>query len=127
MTDPRCWAYPVMFLRWIDGDTARIELDMGLRTQWRGNCRVIGINCPELRNPGGYEAWKFAEQLVPTGTVRPCRSVAMDNFGRPLLAIDLGTTAGFEGFAQAMLEAGHAEVYQRDLDDHGYTFSYRPR
>jgi endonuclease YncB( thermonuclease family) len=118
--DPRCYVYPVLFRSWVDGDTARITLDLGLRTRWEGNARIIGINTPEIRDPGGYEAWKFAEQLVPPGTVRPCQSVAMDSFGRPLIAIDLGTTTGFDSFALAMLEAGMATVYTRDLEDHGY-------
>jgi endonuclease YncB( thermonuclease family) len=118
--DPRCFVYPVLFLRWVDGDTARVSVSLGMRCNWEGNARIIGINTPELRDPGGYEAWKFAEQLVPVGTVRPCQSVAMDSFGRPLLAVDLGTTTGFHGFASAMLEAGMATVYTRDLDDHGY-------
>jgi endonuclease YncB( thermonuclease family) len=120
MADPRCFVYPATFTRWVDGDTARISLDLGLRTRWEGSARIIGINCPELRDPGGYEAWKFAEQLVPVGTVRPCQSVAMDNFGRPLIAVDLGTTTGFDGFAAAMLEAGMATVYHRDLEQFGY-------
>jgi len=118
--DPRCYVYPVLFRSWHDGDTAKITLDLGLRTRWEGNCRVVGINAPELRDPGGYEALKFAEQLVPPGTVRPCQSVAMDSFGRPLIAIDLGTTTGFDGFARAMLEAGMAVIYRRDLEEHGY-------
>jgi endonuclease YncB( thermonuclease family) len=118
--DPRLFCYPVTFTRWIDGDTAKVSLSLGLRCCWEGSARIIGINCPELRDPGGYEAWKFAEQLVPPGTTRPCRSVAMDNFGRPLIAIDLGTTTEFDGFAAAMLEAGHAAVYTRDLEEHGY-------
>lgn len=111
--DPRLWAYPVLFKSWIDGDSARILLDLGLRTRWEGNARIAGINCPELRDEGGYEAWKFAEQLVPPGTTRPCRSVAMDSFGRPLLAVDLGTESGFDGFATEMLTNGHAVVYER--------------
>jgi endonuclease YncB( thermonuclease family) len=118
--DPRLWAYPVTFTRWIDGDTAAISANVGMRMHWQGNARIAGINCPEIRDPGGYEALKFAEQLVPVGTTRPCRSVAMDSFGRPLIAIDLGTTTGFDGFAAAMLESGHAVVYTRDLEDHGY-------
>jgi|GEM_PF-5202168 len=111
--DPRLWAYPVAFKSWVDGDTARILLDLGLRTRWEGNARIAGINCPELRDPGGYEALKFAEQLVPPGTVRPCRSVAMDSFGRPLIAVDLGTESGFDGFANEMLTAGHAVPYEK--------------
>jgi endonuclease YncB( thermonuclease family) len=118
--DPRCYVYPAMFLRWVDGDTARVEIDLGLRMQWRGNARIAGINCPELGTPGGYEALKFAGQLVPAGTVRPCQSVAMDSFGRPLLAVDLGLVNGFDGFGAAMLEAGHATPYRKHLDDHGY-------
>lgn len=118
--DPRCWVYPVTFTRWVDGDSAHVVLDAGLRLRWVGLTRVVGINCPEIRDPGGYEALKFAEQLVPPGTVRPCQSVAIDSFGRPLLAIDLGTTTGFHGFASAMLEAGMATIYTRDLEDHGY-------
>jgi endonuclease YncB( thermonuclease family) len=120
VTDPRCWVYPITFTRWVDGDTAKVIMDVGVRMRWEGSARVAGINCPEIRDPGGYEALKYAEQLVPVGTTRPCRSVAMDSFGRPLLAIDLGTTTGFDGFAVAMLEAGMAVVYHRDLEDHGY-------
>jgi endonuclease YncB( thermonuclease family) len=117
--DPRCFVYPVTFRSWVDGDTPRITLDLGLRCRWEGNARIFGVNCPEIRDEGGYEALKFAEQLVPPGTTRPCRSVAMDSFGRPLIQVDLGTTTGFDGFARAMLEGGHAIVYTRDLEEHG--------
>jgi len=115
--DPRLWAYPVTFTRWVDGDSAHVVVDVGMRMRWVGLARITGegrgINCPELRNPGGYEAWKFAEQLVPPGTIRPCRSVAMDSFGRPLIAVDLGTESGFDGFANEMLQAGHAVPYEK--------------
>lgn len=124
--DPRCYVYPVTFKSWVDGDTARVMLDAGLRMRWEGNARIIGINCPELRDPGGYEAWKYAESLVPPGTTRPCQSVAIDNFGRPLLAVDLGTTTGFEGFALAMIQSGHAIAYRRDLEEYGYSVGGQP-
>jgi endonuclease YncB( thermonuclease family) len=37
----------------------------------------------------------------------------MDSFGRPLLAVDLGTESGFDGFALEMLAAGHAVPYEK--------------
>lgn len=119
-TDPRVFVYPVTFKSWVDGDTPRIILDLGLRCRWEGNARIFGINCPELRDPGGYEALKFAEQLVPPGTTRVCQSGAMDSFGRPLLNIDLGTVSEYQGFAVAMIDAGHATVYTRDLEEYGH-------
>lgn len=108
------WTYPCLIKSWIDGDTARVDLDVGCRMHWQGSARIIGINAPELRNEGGPEAKAFAEQIAPPGLVYIVTSEKLDSFGRPLISLQLQD--GYS-FSETMLHNGYAVPYTRNLSE----------
>lgn len=99
-------------MRLRDGDTFLADLDLGWNNWMKapakgtgyGVIRVLGLYCPEMREPGGPEALAFALMLIPPGTVVTLESTALDSFGRSLAKVTLpdGTD-----FATTMIAAGH--------------------
>lgn len=102
------WTYPATVIRVIDGDTIRLDLDLGLRIWRTDNCRIAGINTPEMNTAAGKAAKAYAETLLTPGLYVMFESLQLDKYGRPLGAIT-GLMLG--DFARAMLAAGHAVPY----------------
>lgn len=98
------WTVPATVLRCVDGDTIRLELDLGWHIYRVENCRIAEINAPELSTDEGKAAKAYAQQLLPVDTEVTFVSRRLDNYGRPLGHIL------FDGrdFGQAMVAAGHA-------------------
>ena len=102
----------VTLIRWIDGDSFYAVLDLGMRTYLGRTDKPISIRCalinsPEMSTPGGLPAKVYAEQVAPPGEYR-CVSYKPDNYGRPL--VDLELPQGM--FSQIMTNAGFAEPYK---------------
>lgn len=101
------WTYPAVVIRVVDGDTCRLNLDLGLHIWRTDNCRIGGINAPEMSTPEGRTAKEYAELLLPAGAQVTFLSKSLDKYGRPLGDISVGGV----DFAQAMLSAGLAVPY----------------
>lgn len=107
--------YPGIVREWHDGDTCRLDLDLGFHRFYLAvnpftgrkepSCRIWGINAPELSTGAGKEAKAFAESLLPLGTSVSLTSHGFDDFGRYLGQI---TLPDGRDFSTAMLEAGQA-------------------
>jgi endonuclease YncB( thermonuclease family) len=64
------WVCPARVLRWLDGDTCEVDIDMGWRvTRAREKIRLLGLYCPEMSEVGGLEARFYANRLAPPGTI----------------------------------------------------------
>lgn len=99
------WVCPVTVLRWKDGDTCEVNIDRG----WRGwtikeSIRIYGLWCPEFRDPGGPEAKRYAETILPSQSIAILHSRTLQSLGRTLG--DIRTLDGRD-FAALMIEAGH--------------------
>ena len=46
----KIYAYPAKLIRVIDGDSLHIVIDLGLEQRTRNNCRIKGIDTPELNS-----------------------------------------------------------------------------
>jgi micrococcal nuclease len=102
-----------MVLRWVDGDTVRLLVDLGFKVKLEVDARLYGLNTPESRSKDkaekkrGLAAKAFAEALAPPGSVVPVRSHKCGNekYGRWLAEVLLanGTTVN-----EQMLANGHA-------------------
>lgn len=103
------FSYPATVVEVVDGDTIKLDLDLGFHISYRSRCRIKGINAPEMGTPEGVAAKDYACTLLKPGDVVTFMSRCLDKYGRPLgflilpgmLMADFGTT---------MLEAGHAVV-----------------
>jgi micrococcal nuclease len=105
------WTYQAKIVRWIDGDTVDIEIDLGFHMKKRDRLRVLGINAPEKKTwskEAGVLSQTFAEMLAPAGSEVTVRTHKADSFGRYLADI---TLPGGISFSEAMLKSGQAEPY----------------
>jgi endonuclease YncB( thermonuclease family) len=98
------WSYPAVVVRVIDGDTVRLDLDLGLHIWRTDNCRIAGMNAPEMNTPEGKAAKADAEAMLPIDAHVLFVSRQLDKYGRPLGDLSRNGV----DFATAMIAAGHA-------------------
>lgn len=75
----------------IDGDTVRLDIDLGFTVHWKSNCRLHGVNTPELNAKNqedrikALEAKQYLIDNLPSEVLIHSRS--LDKYGRPLVDI----------------------------------------
>lgn len=62
------YTYKAIIIRWVDGDTVYLKVDLGFRTTIETDFRVYGINTPERGQLNYKEATADANRLAPVGT-----------------------------------------------------------
>jgi len=84
MTDTPSYTYVARIAEVLDGDTLRVIADVGFGILMRDKLRLRGINCPELKEPGGEEAKRFVQKRLPVGAlvIIKSRKIITDNHGR---------------------------------------------
>lgn len=86
-TYPR--VYPATVVRWVDGDTVDLNVDLGFHMFGLLRFRLAGVNTPERGKPGWAEATARANELAPAGShVMAVTRKDGDKFGRWLAWID---------------------------------------
>ena len=103
------WTVPARVVAVVDGDTLKLDLDLGWHIRLTGvNARIYGIDAPEIATPEGKAAKAYAIALLGVFESVVFVSHSLDKYGRPL-----GTVTMTDGrdFGLAMLEAGHAVPY----------------
>ena len=99
--------FRVKVLRVIDGDTLKVDINLGLGIWLRGqSVRVYGIDCPELPTPAGSNALALTSGVA--GELATIVTWGRDKYGRILgsLAPDVGPD-----LATRLLDAGLAREY----------------
>ena len=76
------YEYKATVVRWIDGDTVELVVDVGFHITYRDHFRLIGIDTPERGRPGAAEAHARAEALAPVGTEVMIATEKSDKYGR---------------------------------------------
>lgn len=109
--------YRCKVVRWLDGDTLDVDIDLGFSISLRQRVRVYGINCPESKSrnkeekTAGLAAKSFAEDQAPMGSVVTIRSHKAgdddEKFGRWLAEVKVSDG----DFAGLMLSNKHARAY----------------
>lgn len=71
-------------VRWVDGDTCDVDVDLGFRIRHGMRLRLLGIDTPERGQPGFTEATVFAASAAPPGAELRIRTYldAADKYGR---------------------------------------------
>lgn len=104
------YSYRAKVVRWVDGDTVWLDVDLGFRMRSQAPFRLYGIDTPELGQPGRNEATAFAAAAAPAGaevSIQTYRNP--DKYGRWLVEI---VTLDSQGSLNARLVlAGHAVPY----------------
>jgi micrococcal nuclease len=76
------YEYRATVIRWVDGDTVDLNVDLGFHLTLAGRFRLTGIDTPERGRPGALEAHARAEALAPVGTEVLVLSEKSDKYGR---------------------------------------------
>lgn len=125
--NPDLYTYAATVVRWIDGDTVELDVDLGFQITKRERFRLHGVDTPELRprrakyeTDGqvdeaaradearrGREALSFVERVAPVGSEVEIRTIKdrQGKFGRYLVEV-----VGIDGedVALALIDAGLA-------------------
>ena len=91
MTTLPSYSYRAVVVRIVDGDTIRVDLDLGLHV-WQRNMplRLLGYDAPEVRGeerPQGLLASAALAELLPIGTEIIVETRKGDGFGRYLAQV----------------------------------------
>lgn len=103
-----------------DGDTLTLEVSLGwgIILGEPFTFRLLGINCPELKEPGGPQAWQFTADWIAhadalAGAQRwpfVVESVSFDKFGGRFDG-HLWRVGDGANLADDLVAAGHAKVW----------------
>lgn len=94
MIDQHLYYYKAQLIRVVDGDTLRLEIDLGFTIKWVSNCRLHGVNAPELHADDetvrvkALEAKQFLINTTPLNLI--VKGVELDKYGRPLIQVYFG-------------------------------------
>lgn len=82
------YAYSARVIRWIDGDTVDLRVDLGFRTFAETRFRLYGIDTPERGQKNHDEATALCNSLAPAGADITIHSYKdADKYGRWLAEI----------------------------------------
>lgn len=112
--------YKAEVVRWLDGDTVTLRVDLGQKVMVEGNYRLNRINAPETHlMPGVTEEQKTAglavkarlEAKCPTGTVIWVGTAKADKYGRYLAEIWYTEKGGWLNLNDWLLTEGLVKAY----------------
>ena len=90
-----------------DGDTVRLNMDIGFGITVNLACRFYGINAPELVTDAGKEAVAFLRTLIAVGDKVTVLSFGWDKYGG---RFDGRICKGNVVINEVMFTSGHARV-----------------
>jgi endonuclease YncB( thermonuclease family) len=118
--DLQPYLYLCDVLRWRDGDTVEMIIDLGMditlgKPERPAVGRLVVIDTPEKKEPNYIEAGEFARHMAPEGSKALVRTVKVngklkDNFGRYFVIM---YSLEGDSINDALLAAGLAEIYKK--------------
>jgi micrococcal nuclease len=84
---PVLYGYRAEIVRWIDGDTVELIVDVGFKMAMRDHFRLMGVDTPERGRPGAAEAKARVNALAPAGAQVTVATHAKDKYGRWLAEV----------------------------------------
>lgn len=88
MTDAVSYDYKATVIRWVDGDTVWLEVDLGFRIVGRMDFRLYGVDTPERGQLNYAEATALVNQIAPAGSSVRIRTYKdPDKYGRWLAEV----------------------------------------
>lgn len=100
------WTVPAIVINVVDGDTIRLQLDLGWHVTYTARVRIAGINAPEMKTPEGIAAKQYAQSVLRSGDEVIFTSTSLDKYGRPLGHLIYG---GARDFGEEMVLHGYAQ------------------
>jgi len=97
------YTYKAKLNRVIDGDTVNLTIDLGFRLTYTANCRLAGINAPEMNTEDGKVSKVALMQMLDTEFT--IESTGLDKYGRPVVRIG--------SINDKMIQDGYAKPYNK--------------
>jgi micrococcal nuclease len=101
------YEYQATVLRIIDGDTIKVDIDLGLKVHTVDSVRLAGLNAPGLSTDKGKAARDYLVEILPVSAVVALNTVKPEKYGRWLAHVLYGDI----DINQAMIDSGHAVVW----------------
>lgn len=105
------YVYSALVVQVLDGDTVRVELDLGLRIHSTQAVRVAGVDCPEVSTEAGRAARAYVRDLLPVGSPVTVRTQKPDKYGRVLGSITYDQDGVLHDLAEQLIAEGYAQPY----------------
>ena len=96
----------------VDGDTLRVEIDLGFGISLREYLRLRGIDAPEIGTPEGRKAKAFVERALEKSRAVVLTSTRDDKYGRYLADVFYDERGSEAYLNQRLLDEGLAERYE---------------
>ena len=114
---PALYGYRAEVVRWIDGDTVELTVDVGFKMSMRDHFRLMGVDTPERGRPGAAEAKARMNELAPAGAQVTVATHAKDKYGRWLA--EVFTAAGDSSVNVVLIDEKLAKPYFGGTKDAG--------
>ena len=102
------YEYNAKVVRWVDGDTVELDVDLGFHLRYRDHFRLLGVDTAERGKPLAAEAKAFSMSLAPADSDVRIVTTKGDKYGRWLSTVT--TTAG-QDVSKELLTAELAKPY----------------
>lgn len=103
------YSYAATIVRWVDGDTVDLRVDLGFKMFAETRFRLYGVDTPERGQKNHDQATTFCELLAPAGAGVLVKSYKdPDKYGRWLADI---STLGGDSINTGLVEFGWAVPY----------------
>lgn len=106
--DKRTMIFNCNVLKWVDGDTVDLDVDMGFSIWSKQRIRLSGIDTPEKGEENYTEATNKAKEIAPIGIAAVLFSHGKDKYGRYIGELKVNNVIVNE----ALIESGLAKPYK---------------
>ena len=100
------YEYHAEVVRWVDGDTVDMVVDLGFKMTAHQRFRIYDLDTPERGETGYHQAKLLAETSYPVGSkiqIKTIKALSSDKYGRYLIdlpyLVDVMTDAGLNKLA----------------------------
>lgn len=109
------YEYSVQIIQVVDGDTLKLDVDLGFHLHLRATFRLARINAPELLSVAGVQAKHYLMAQLSQATAMKIFSQRSEKYGRWLCEFYFQTENSkgqWLNLNSLMLSAGHALPYR---------------
>jgi micrococcal nuclease len=109
------WEYPCTVLQVVDGDTLKLDVDVGFRIHVQDKFRLAHVNAPELMSFGGVQAKQFVIEELSDAVETKVFTTRQEKYGRWLCEFRYRVARepkGWRDLASVMLREGHVVKYK---------------
>jgi micrococcal nuclease len=106
--------YTAQVLNVIDGDTLKLQIDLGFSVHVIQSCRLVRIDAPEMSTMQGFTARQFVVDTLAAVTALKVSTSKPDKYGRWLVDLSFQsppTGAQWINLSDLLLSTHHAVPY----------------